>query len=133
MAHCYAIRFEVFVQGQNVPEELELDEYDAVARHLLVMGDDGLPAGTARLMVDTPLPGQAKIGRVAVRETYRGQGLASLLMRRLEEEARARRQSSIVLDAQLAVIPMYEKLGYEAHGPIFDDAGIDHRKMTRVL
>ena len=133
MAHCYAIRFEVFVRGQNVPEELELDEYDAVARHLLVMSDDGLPAGTARLMVNTPTPGQAKIGRVAVREAYRGKGLASLLMRRLEEEARTACQLSIVLDAQLAVIPMYEKLGYQAHGPVFDDAGIDHRKMSRAL
>lgn len=133
MAHCYAIRFEVFVEGQNVPEELEIDEYDPVARHLLILASDGQPAGTARMMLDTPSPGWVKIGRVAVREKYRGQGLARLLMRGLEDEAREAGQTRAVLDAQVAVIPMYEKLGYQAHGPVFDDAGIDHRKMTRTL
>lgn len=133
MAHCYAIRFKVFVHEQKVPEGLEIDEYDAVARHLLVFDGDGTPAGTARMMLNTPSQGWVKIGRVAVLETYRGRGLATLLMRGLENEARIAGQSHAVLDAQVAVIPMYEKLGYQAHGPVFDDAGIDHRKMTRAL
>jgi predicted GNAT family N-acyltransferase len=133
LSACYDIRREVFVQEQAVPEELELDDYDAVARHALVVANDGQPAGTARLLVDTPQPGQSKIGRVAVRAPHRGQGLAVLLMRALEAEAASRGQSSIVLDAQVAVIPFYEKLGYQAYGPVFDDAGIDHRKMSKSL
>ena len=133
MALCYGIRHDVFVTEQAVPVELELDGYDALARHALVVADDGVAAGTARLLLNTPQPGQSKIGRVAVRPAYRGQGLASRLMRALEAEAAAQGQTSILLDAQLAVIPMYEKLGYQAFGPVFDDAGIDHRKMTRSL
>lgn len=133
MRLCYEIRWEVFVHEQAVPEEIEIDEYDAVARHALVFGADGQPAGTARLLVDTPGPGKCKIGRVAVRASHRGQGLASRLMRALEEVAAASGQREIILDAQVGVIPMYEKLGYEAYGPIFDDAGIDHRKMTKSL
>jgi predicted GNAT family N-acyltransferase len=133
MSLCFGIRWEVFVHEQAVQEELEIDDYDASARHLLVFADDGHAAGTARLMLDTPQPGQAKIGRVAVRSAYRGLGLASQLMRALEAAAAASGQSSVVLDAQLTVIPMYEKLGYQACGPIFDDAGIDHRKMSKAL
>lgn len=132
MERCYAIRMEVFVEEQAVPPELELDEADKTAKHvLIVIGGD--PAGTARLLLDTPNPGEAKIGRVAVRSTFRGRGLASKLMSFLEAEAVKERQARVTLDAQVAVIPMYEKLGYEAYGPVFDDAGIDHRKMTKRL
>lgn len=132
MERCYAVRFEVFVQGQAVPPELEVDEADETARHALALVD-GEPAGTARLLLDTPQPGHAKIGRVAVRARFRGRGLASELMTLLEAKAAELGQSQITLDAQVSVIPLYEKLGYEAHGPIFDDAGIDHRKMTKNL
>jgi predicted GNAT family N-acyltransferase len=133
MRACYAVRREVFVDEQAVPEELELDAYDATALHLLALAPDGEPAGTARMMAHTPLPGQAKIGRVAVRSRYRGQGLASSMMGRLEDEARVLGLREVVLDAQVSVIAMYEKLGYRAHGPVFDDAGIDHRKMSKLL
>jgi ElaA protein len=36
-----------------------------------------------------------------------------------------------VLHAQTAVIPFYERLGWRAQGPEFDEAGIPHRKMER--
>jgi predicted GNAT family N-acyltransferase len=133
MEACYAIRWEVFVHEQAVPEDLELDSYDATAHHLLVFDEDGTAAGTARVMLDTPELQQAKIGRVAVRSAYRGRGHAARLMAALEAKAVSHRQISIILDAQMSVIPMYEKLGYKAYGPVFDDAGIDHRKMTKLL
>ncbi len=130
---CFAVRTEVFVQEQAVPEELELDSYDAVALHLLLRAENGQPVGTARMMVDNPEGGTAKIGRVAVLAAHRGHGLARRLMEAMEALARQAGQQRLVLDAQLNVLPMYEKLGYQAHGPVFDDAGIDHRKMTKEL
>jgi predicted GNAT family N-acyltransferase len=47
----------------------------------------------------------------------------------------AARQGNTVaaLDAQVAVIAFYEHLGFVAEGPVFDDAGIVHRRMTRSL
>lgn len=130
---CYAVRTEVFVREQSVPEELELDSYDETALHLMVRTGDGTAVGTARLLFDTPEQGSAKIGRVAVLASHRGHGLARMLMQQMERLARKAGQSRLVLDAQLTVIAMYEKLGYQAHGPVFDDAGIDHRKMTKEL
>lgn len=127
------MRTEVFVQEQSVPVELELDEYDATALHLLLRDDTGRPVGTARTMLDTPERGTAKIGRVAVLADHRGHGLARRLMERMEELARRAGQQRLRLDAQLTVIAMYEKLGYRAYGPVFDDAGIDHRKMVKEL
>jgi predicted GNAT family N-acyltransferase len=41
------IRFAVFVEEQNVPEELEIDERDPHCVHALARGDDGRPTGTS--------------------------------------------------------------------------------------
>ena len=74
---CAAIRRKVFVEEQNVPEELELDELDATAVHLLATRD-GRPVGTARLLIDG---NTAKIGRVALLAEERGTGAGAALMR----------------------------------------------------
>lgn len=120
-----AIRHRVFVEEQGVPVEEEQDAYDAEAVHVLVTVD-GVPAGTARMV-------GAKIGRVAVLPEYRGRGLGGALMACLTAEARRRGLEELVLDAQVQVIPFYERLGYRAEGPEFMDAGIRHRRMRRAL
>ncbi len=127
-----AIRFEVFVDEQRVPPELEPDEYDADAVHLLALDEHtGEAIGTARV-VDKG-GGVAKVGRVAVRRTWRGHGVGEALMRRAMNRARAEGMTTVILDAQVPVIPFYERLGFVAEGPVFDDAGIPHRRMTRRL
>ncbi|HHY01907.1 MAG TPA: GNAT family N-acetyltransferase, partial [Paracoccus sp.] len=76
-AACMAIRRQVFVQEQNVPEQQELDEHDATALHLLAMLD-GRPVGTARLLIDGA---EGKIGRVAILPDCRGTGAGAAMMR----------------------------------------------------
>ena len=126
------IRFEVFVDEQKVPPDLEPDEYDAAALHLLALdARTGEAVGTARV-VDKG-GGIAKIGRVAVRAPWRGRGVGEALMRHALDAARAAGMTTAVLDAQTYVIPFYERLGFIAEGPVFDDAGIPHRRMTHVL
>ncbi|NEB82158.1 GNAT family N-acetyltransferase, partial [Streptomyces sp. SID14478] len=49
-AACFAVRKEVFVGEQGVPEDLEYDAYDADAVHVLAVREDGLPLGTGRLL-----------------------------------------------------------------------------------
>jgi len=128
-AQCFAIRMEVFVEEQQVPAELELDDYDNVATHLLLT-EDGTPLATARL-VDKH--GIAKIGRVAVVKAARGRGLGLRVMRAVLEEARSQGFAEAMLDSQTYAIPFYEKLGFAAEGEEFDDAGIPHRLMRRRL
>src|SRR5262249_23935456 len=102
------IRFAVFVDEQNVPPDLEADEYDPVAIHLLLYDGDKT-IGTARL-VDKG-NGLVKIGRVAVLSAYRGKGSGNLLMRDAMDVAREQGFTLAMLDAQTYVIPFYEKLG----------------------
>ena len=70
------IRFEVFVDEQNVPEELEIDGLDDEAKHVLAYSDDE-PIGTGRILID------GHIGRVAVLKKYRGLGIGKSVMQEL--------------------------------------------------
>lgn len=126
---CAAIRRKVFIEEQNVAEEIELDDLDATAVHLLAVRD-GRAIGTARLLIDGE---RAKIGRVALLPQDRGTGAGAALMRAALDELRARGVMTAKLGAQVHAIGFYEKLGFVAHGPEYDDAGIPHRDMTLVL
>ena len=126
---CFGIRTTVFVEEQEVPLELEMDEYDAIATHFLLR-DGETPLATARLL---DKHGLAKIGRVAVLKEARGRGLGLLLMQAVIEEAKRREFTESVLDAQTYAVPFYARLGYVAEGAEFDDAGIPHFLMRRKL
>jgi len=128
-AACMAIRRQVFVQEQNVPEQQELDEHDATALHLLATLD-GRPVGTARLLIDGT---EGKIGRVAILPDCRGTGAGAAMMRAALDELRARGVTTARLGAQTHALRFYEKLGFTAYGPVYDDAGIPHRDMSLTL
>jgi predicted GNAT family N-acyltransferase len=122
----FAIRMRVFVKEQSVPEEIELDEDDRHAIHFLALVA-GKAVGTARVVLRH---GSAKIGRMAVLKSYRGERIGRKLLTRAVELATRRRARGIYLHAQVPVIGFYEAAGFRAIGPVFDEAGIPHRKMT---
>lgn len=121
------IRFAVFVDEQGVPPELEPDDNDADACHVLATIRDGESIGTARLLMN------GHIGRMAVLAHARRQGVGSALLQHLVEVARERGLQQVFLHAQLKAMPFYARHGFVAHGPVFDDAGIDHRAMRLEL
>ncbi|HEY5186763.1 MAG TPA: GNAT family N-acetyltransferase [Actinomycetes bacterium] len=135
-----AVRREVFVVEQDVPVDLEQDERDATADHFLVRVEDQ-PVGAGRLVVEPPgfegvdpgLGEVAHLGRLAVSLEVRGTGLGAVLVRAIEARARERGLLVMYLGAQTHAVAFYERLGYGAHGAVFDDAGIPHRHMTRLL
>jgi len=127
---CLVIRLEVFVEGQNVPLDEEVDGLDEQCTHFLAERD-GVPLGTARLRITDQ--GEARAERVAVREAARGSGLGAKIMLLLHETARKRGHNEVVLHAQVPVIPFYERLGYRAEGPVFMDCEIPHRTMRLPL
>ncbi|MFF4844462.1 GNAT family N-acetyltransferase [Streptomyces collinus] len=137
---CFAIRKEVFVAEQGVPQDIEYDVYDAVAVHVLAVREDGEPLGTGRLLFGEAAAAKTggdasvgSLGRLAVAGAARGLGIGVALVRAIEEAARAHGLSAVDLHAQSHALGFYERLGYEAYGPEFLDAGIPHRSMRRVL
>ncbi len=121
------IRETVFVQEQGVPLALEWDEHDAQAYHLLAIANKHHPVATARLLES------GRIGRMAVLREWRRQGIGSLLLKHLINEARARELTQVMLSAQVSAIPFYERLGFAASGDTYEDAGIPHREMKLWL
>jgi predicted GNAT family N-acyltransferase len=127
---CYALRHTVFVEEQNVPLDLERDALDDSAIHLLAE-KDGVAMGTARIVV---LGETGKIGRVCVLRHARGTGIGvALIEAALEELRNTPGIARAALGAQIDALGFYEKLGFVAYGPVFDDAGIDHRMMEQQL
>lgn len=126
----YGIRIAVFVEEQAIPLAEEFDGWDegGAVHYLGFEGDD--PVATARLI---PAAERAKLGRIAVLERARGRGHGDALLRRLLADARAQGYHEAVLDAQIDKIAFYERFGFAAHGPEFDDGGIAHRRMTLAL
>jgi predicted GNAT family N-acyltransferase len=121
----FALRREVFVWEQKVPEEEENDADDLTATHFVVV-TAGEVVGTLRLI---DKPEHTKIGRVAVRLSFRGQGIAKQLILAAMAHARALGQDRFYLTAQSDKLGMYEKLGFVAYGPEFPDGGMPHRAM----
>jgi predicted GNAT family N-acyltransferase len=127
---CWAIRREVFVIGQQVTEDEEIDGRDPECVHFLAKLD-GEPVGAARMRRSAE--GVAKAERVAVLLRARGAGVGTALMRALERYASQKGYREILLGAQVSALPFYEKLGYIVEGDEFLDARIPHRRMRRRL
>jgi len=121
-----AIRYEVFVGEQNVPEELEIDGLDDEAKHVLAFVD-GLPIGTGRILSD------GHIGRVAVLKNYRGLGIGKLIMKELIKWAQDISLKKVWLSSQWHAHSFYLDLGFVCAGEIYIEAGIEHIKMYRTL
>ncbi len=130
LARCHALRREVFIEEQGVSEAEELDDKDASALHYLAISGD-IAVGTARVLIAGTT---AKIGRVCVRASNRGQGVGAQIMQVVLQDMAARGDlTNARLGAQLTAITFYERLGFVAQGPVFLDAGIKHRDMVCPL
>lgn len=126
---CFALRHQVFVEEQGVPVAEEQDALDDTATHFLAWAGP-VPVGTARVVLDGDI---AKIGRVCVLSEARGTGLGVALIRSAIAIARQMRARRVRLGAQTHALGFYEKLGFSAVGPIYLDAGLDHRDMEMSL
>lgn len=122
-----AIRRAVFIDEQGVPEALEWDAHDAGALHLLAVAKDGTPIGCARLLPD------GCIGRMAVLLAWRGRGVGRALLAAAVGAARSRGHSVVHLSAQTQAAGFYSRAGFVAAGAEYEEAGIPHRAMRKIL
>ena len=70
---------------------------------------------------------------MAVEPSRRGKGLGSRLVRAALGVARLQGATEAVLHAQSHARGFYEAMGFSAEGEVFDEAGIEHVTMRRVL
>ncbi|MGE6631025.1 GNAT family N-acetyltransferase [Bacillus sp. NPDC077027] len=127
----YHVRKEVFVKEQQVPIEIEIDELEDVATHIVIYNDDHAPQAAARLRI---LDAQkAKLERICVLKEARSFGLGYKLLEALEEEALKNGAKEAIMHAQVQALPFYEKKGYRVISEPFEEADILHVKMSKPL
>ena len=123
MKTAHNIRHEVFVIGQNCPEEIEW-EFEEESTHFLVF-DNKEAVATAR---HRETNNGYKLERFAVLENKRGNGYGHIVLKAILEDL-SNFNGNIYMHAQLDVIPFYEKMGFEKEGDLFEEANITHYKM----
>ncbi len=122
-----AVRRDVFIVEQAVPEAIELDGRDPDAIHFIAVDAAGEPQGTARLLPD------GQIGRVAVVAEARRRGIGRRLLALAIAAARRRGDAGVWLNAQIDALALYEQAGFRAVGETFLEAGMTHQRMELGL
>ncbi|HIV75814.1 MAG TPA: GNAT family N-acetyltransferase [Candidatus Pseudogracilibacillus intestinigallinarum] len=126
----YTIRKKVFVEEQNVPLSIELDEHDEHATHFICYDSSNKPVGASRLRF---IDNYGKLERICVDKGLRGKSIGKKIIEIMEVEIIHQGYHEAVLNAQTHATTFYEKLGYEVISDEFIDAGIPHVTMKKTL
>jgi predicted GNAT family N-acyltransferase len=119
------IRTVVFLHEQNIPEELEWDEYDKSALHFGLFYKSCLVAYARSIENNVYW-----IGRMAVQKEYRNISIGSHLLQLVIAFLRDRNsQKDIFVSAQVQAIHFYEKNNFSVRRKTYLDAGILHTDM----
>ena len=124
LTEAFSIRRQVFVMDQNVPEEIEMDEFDKVAKHVLAYWKKS-PVGTARWRYTEQ---GVKLERFAVLKDYRKMGIGEALVKFILNQVES--AETVYLNAQESVIQFYKKFSFECIGERFFEADIPHKQMV---
>lgn len=124
------IRETVFVIEQGFSEEF--DEIDKKSIHLLLKVNDKI-AATARIFKSDNSSSKWTVGRFAVLKEYRGKGLGSYLMKKVEEKIKEQGGLIAELSAQKQAEKFYLSLGYKPMGEIYYDQHAPHIHMEKEI
>jgi len=136
LAAALAIREIVFIEEQGVPQEVERDDEDETAFHVLAVRG-GHAIGTGRLVTTQPPPDQetgkwGRIGRMAVLASNRRGGVGRQILHALEQHAREQSLNGIVLHAEVLSEGFYQREGYAAFEAVFEEAGMPHVRSKKL-
>jgi ElaA protein len=121
----WRLRQDVFVVEQACAyPDLDGRDTEPATRHVLGLRD-GVVVGYLRVLDDGDV---ARVGRVVLARSARGQGLADPLMAAAIAAIGTRPS---VLDAQAPLARWYAGFGYAVTGPEFLEDGIPHLPMIR--
>jgi predicted GNAT family N-acyltransferase len=127
----FELRRAVFEVEQNVPRPLDRDVHDGNADHVLAFDEAGRCIGTGRIVRVNYRT--AQMGRMAVAAPFRRRGVGSAMLSALERMACLRGVSEIFLHSQLPAESFHRNRGYVSEGEVFQEQGVPHVLMRKVL
>jgi YbgC/YbaW family acyl-CoA thioester hydrolase len=134
-ADAFEIREEVFVNEQGFSLEIERDAEDLFSVHAVAYNRLGKALATGRLLRSHVIEGKksSKIGRMAVHRVMRGSNLGRDVLAALIAAAKARGDAEVVLHSQCSATNFYLKQGFTVRGAPFDEEGMQHIEMFKLL
>lgn len=118
----------------RTPLGLHYSAADLAAEHdqfHLALFEDETPL--ASVILQWQRDAQAKMRQMAVDPAFQGMGFGARLVKALEVEAARRSVQRIVLHARASALGFYERLGYTCVGGTFEEVGLPHRRMEKIL
>jgi predicted GNAT family N-acyltransferase len=132
LSDAFEVRRIVFIDEQEFDPELDIDDIDPIAHHIVIYDADRAVA-TARVFPHESGGGCYAIGRVAVLKGYRGTGLGLFIMREAEKLAEKLGAKSFTLGAQIQATGFYRKLGYIEYGGMYYEEHCEHINMSKAV
>jgi predicted GNAT family N-acyltransferase len=129
MQDAYSVRKLVFINEQNVPADLEMDEFDQHAIHFVGYLNNQPIAASRLRFVD----GYGKLERICVLKEFRGKQYGKQIIQAMEQVIKKQDILKAKLNAQTHAEGFYKFIGYETVSDEFMDAGIPHVTMIKTL
>lgn len=124
------IRTAVFVDEQQVPKNLEIDDLEADCTYFNLYLD-GSAVATARFYPTDD--NGIHVQRVAVLKDFRQEHLGSELLKNIFSYAKNQHYAYVILGAQDHAQDFYKKLGFRVIGKPYQEVGIAHHDMKLDL
>lgn len=126
----FAIREAVFVKEVGFSRELEFDDSDKDALHL-VCYDNGEAVCNARIISEGD--DSWHFGRLCAYKDKRGKGYGKACVTEAVKKAKSLGGKKVTLGAKYDKKGFYESLGFTAYGEIFEEEGIPHINMYKNI
>ncbi len=84
-------------------------------------------------MIMTVVNDKAKMRQVAVLSEFQSKGVGKKMVEAFEQLSKSKGLNSIVLHARETAIIFYKNLGYFVDGERFEEVGIPHWKMSKLV
>lgn len=127
------VRYEVFACEQKITCENDFDDKDKVCKHMLAYYEDKL-VGYCRLLPSGLAYEKPSIGRVLVLKEFRKNYIAQDMMKKSADFIREYwNAEEIIISSQVYAKRLYESVGFEIISDVYDEAGIEHVKMSLKL
>ncbi len=126
-----ALRYEVLRKPLGLEYTLEQLAAEWSDIHLAAFDAPGKMVG---ILLLSPLNEQeVKMRQVAVAPDQQGRGVGAALVAASEEKAQSLNFKKITLHARETAVPFYLRLDYQKVGDQFEEVGIPHFKMEKIL
>ena len=124
-------RWEILRKPLNIPHVPLKDNLEESSYHFMAITSSNEIVACGRLHMNNDE--EAQIRYMGVSENRRRMGLGSLIVDRLENQAKVLGASSITLNARNVALDFYKSKGYKTIEPYQSDTNIPHTRMKKFL